>query len=262
MPVDARGGTEERRFEELRGGVALAELGGHGDGPYCARHGAGAALVILGTYIVDAGASVPYDPRFVFRPGRKNYEGYLKEHVAAARQSCARVAVSVVSVERSDSVDFLQAAQDAGADYASLCLYSTMEMFASKGVSSELCRPESFDRLSEWTSAIVGGVDIPTIFKMGISASTDPAGTVDTIADAGGPIVHVDVGHTSTGSSGLAWLGQLKGRCEFLIAGGGVRNVEGARRALTAGADAVAVATAAMKDPNLCGRIQLALRDR
>ena len=36
-------------FEDLGNGVVLAELGGHGDGPYCAKHGRGAALVILGT---------------------------------------------------------------------------------------------------------------------------------------------------------------------------------------------------------------------
>jgi hypothetical protein len=54
----------------LKNGVVLAELGGYGDGPYCARHGAGAALVMLGTYIVDAGSDVPYPSHFVFKPGR------------------------------------------------------------------------------------------------------------------------------------------------------------------------------------------------
>ena len=59
-------------LDRLRNGVVLAELGGYGDGPYCAKHGAGAALVMLGTYIVDDGENVPYDPRFVFKPGRRN----------------------------------------------------------------------------------------------------------------------------------------------------------------------------------------------
>ena len=71
-------------FENLRNAVVLAELGGYGDGPYCARHGAGAALVMLGTYIVDAGDSVPYHEDFVFKPGRSSYQAYLEHHVAAA----------------------------------------------------------------------------------------------------------------------------------------------------------------------------------
>lgn len=42
-------------YAELKNGVVLAELGGYGDGPYCAKHGAGTALVMMGTYIVDPG---------------------------------------------------------------------------------------------------------------------------------------------------------------------------------------------------------------
>lgn len=49
----------QRGFEDIRNGVVLAELGGYGNGPYCAKHGKGAALVMLGTYIIDPGDSVP-----------------------------------------------------------------------------------------------------------------------------------------------------------------------------------------------------------
>ena len=98
-------------ISQLKNGVVLAELGGYGDGPYCAEYGAGAALVMLGTYIVDAGDDVPYSPDFVFKPGRRNYADYLQHHVAAARQSGAAVGVSVVSVDLDDSIDFLVAAE-------------------------------------------------------------------------------------------------------------------------------------------------------
>ena len=249
------------QFDDLRGGVVLAELGGHGDGPYCAVHGAGAALVVLGTYIVDPGDSVPYAADFVFQPGRESYNAYLQEHVAAARHSEARVGVSVVSVELADSVDFVQAAQDAGADHASLCLHSVMEMFVSKGVSSALCWPENFGRLREWSRAVVESVAIPVIFKIGASAPTEPLGAVETISGAGGQIIHINIGDGSRSSRGLALLGELKGKCDLLIAGGGIQDVEGARRVLGVGADAIAIATAAMDDPTLCGRIQRQLRD-
>ncbi len=52
----------------------------------------------------------------------------------------------------------------------------------------------------------------------------------------------------------------LRGVCECLIVGGGIHDLAGARRVLGAGADAVAIGTAAMKQPALCGRIQRELR--
>ena len=119
-------------IDGLRNGIVLAELGGHGDGPYCAKYGAGAALVLLGTHIVDEGGSVPYPSHFVFKTGRESYASYLREHVAAARDSGAKVGVSVISVKLTDTVDFLQAAEEAGADYASLCAHSGMDIFISE----------------------------------------------------------------------------------------------------------------------------------
>ena len=250
----------QNEFEELQNGVVLAELGGHGDGPYCAKHGAGAALVMLGTYIVDAGDSVPYDPRFVFKPGRSSYATYLQEHVAAARSSGARVGVSVVSVRIADTVEFLNAAEEAGADYVSLCAHSTMEMFARVHVSAALCYRENWDRLSEWARAILEAVHIPVIFKVGAYDTPDTVGAVEVIGAVGVPIVHVNVENTDAGSEGLAMVTQLREMCSVLIASGGVHDIEGAQRTLEAGAGAVAIGTAAMEDPELCGRIQRLLR--
>jgi len=250
----------QNEFEELRNGVVLAELGGYGDGPYCAKHGAGAALVVLGTYIVDAGDSVPYDPRFVLEPGRSSYATYLQEHVAAARSSGAQIGVSVASVHISDTVEFLKAAEEAGADYVSLCAHSTMEMFVGAHVSAALCYRENWDRLREWTRAILEAVHIPVILKVGAYDTPDTVGAVAVIGAAGVPIVHVNAENTDAGSKGLAMVAQLRDTCPFLIASGGVHDIQGARRMLEAGADAVAIGTAAMKDPDLCGRIQHLLR--
>lgn len=247
-------------LEDLRNGVVLAELGGHGNGPYCAKHGAGAALVVLGTYIVDAGDSVPYPSHFVFKPGRASYASYLQEHVAAAQASGAKVGVSVISVKLSDSVDFLQAAEEAGADYASLCAYSDMDMFVNQGLGIALCHPENRNRLEEWAKAIAGAVRIPVIFKIGFEGLEETSDAMRTMASAGVPSVHMSIGDCDPDSAGLKALGQMATLCDFLIAGGGVRNISDARRLLDAGAGAVAIASAAMKDPTLCGRIQSQLR--
>jgi len=248
------------RFEDLRNGVVLAELGGYGDGPYCAKHGASAALVLMGTYIVDPGDSVPYPKSFVFKPGRANYASYLNEHVAAARAGGAKVGVSAISVKLEHAVDFLQAAQDAGADYASLCAYSVMEMFTRHGLGVELCRKENRSRLKEWSKGLASDLDIPVILKMGLSGQDETAGAIEAASGAGVPVFHVCFGGDCTTPLGLKTIAGLAGRCEFLIAGGGIASVESARKALDAGAGAVAIATAAMKDPSLCGRIQRELR--
>ena len=249
-------------FPDLQNGVVLAELGGRGDGPYCAEHGAGGALVMLGTYIVDASDNVDYPKHFVFKPGRSSYVEYLKQHVREARKSGAKVGVSVCCVEPQDNVDFLQAAKEAGADYASYCAHSVMEMFVSRNLSSKLCLREHWNALRKWATTMVTSLDIPLIFKIGVEGSAEEtSGAVEVMAEAGVPIVHINVEDCSSASPGLETLSALKGKCQFLIAGGGIKTAEDARRVLAAGADAVAIGTAAMHEPELIGRIQRELRN-
>ena len=52
----------------------------------------------------------------------------------------------------------------------------------------------------------------------------------------------------------------LRGFDMFLIIGGGIKTPQEACRVIEAGADAVAIGTAAMQDPGLCGRMQAAIR--
>ena len=249
-------------IQDLEEGVVLAELGGNGDGPYCAKHGANAALAMMGTYIVDPGDDVPYSENFVFKPNRSVYMPYLREHVAAGRAGGSRIGVSVATVQLSHTLDFLVAAEEAGADYVSLCAHSSMEMFLKEHLGEEMCRRENAELLKEWAVAILNVVTVPVIFKIGLTDPADTMGAVDVLAGVGIPVVHINLEETRSGSNGLHFLEQLTGRCQCLIAGGGIQNIDDARRVLDAGADAVAIGTAAMKDPGLCGSIQKALRHR
>jgi len=251
-----------KAIQDLEKGVVLAELGGHGDGPYCATHGANAALAMMGTYIVDPGDDVPYPEEFVFKPDRSVYMPYLREHVAAGHAGGSRIGVSVATVQLSHTLDFLVAAEEAGADYASLCAHSTMEMFVKERLGEQLCSRQNAKLLKEWATAILSAVAVPVIFKIGLTDPVDTIGAVDILADTGIPVVHINLGQTHSGSEGLHFLEQLTDRCQCLIAGGGIQNIDGARRVLEAGANAVAIGTAAMKDPGLCGSIQKALRCR
>ena len=247
---------------DLTNGVVLAELGGYGDGPYCAKHGADAALVMLGTYIVDSGNDVPYPEAFVFKPDRSSYMPYLLEHIAAARAGGSRVGVSVATVEISRTLEFLSAAEAGGADYASLCAHSSMEMFVREDLGERLCRRENAALLKEWASGILDRVSIPVIFKIGLTEPGETVDAVHTLASTGIPVVHINIRQSQPASKGLDVLGGLSGVCQCLIGGGGIQDIQGARRVLAAGADAIAIGTAAMKDPALCGHIQEILRER
>jgi len=247
-------------IQDLERGVVLAELGGYGDGPYCAKHGADAALAMMGTYIVDPGDAVPYPEAFVFKPDRSVYRPYLRDHVPAGQAGGLKIGVSVISVQLSHTLDFLAAAEEAGADFASLCAHSSMEMFVKERLGEELCRRENADLLKEWAAAILNTVSIPVIFKIRLVSPEDAMAAVDLLAELGIPVVHINLKETHAGSGGLDSLKQLSGRCRCLIAGGGIQTIEDARRVLDSGADAVAIGKTAMKDPGLCGAFQQALR--
>ena len=246
-------------FDDLQNGVVLAELGGYGDGPYCAKHGAGASLVIMGTYVIDSSDDVPYPPDFVFMPGRSNYIEYLRQHVESARGSGAKVGVSAISVELKDTVEFLAAAEEAGADYVSLCCHSVMEMFTSKGLGYKLYSPENRSKLETWVGEILDAVSVPLIFKLIAAGEHDIVDAVEILSGMGVPIIHA-AAHSTPGPGKLAILGELARRSRFLMGGGGVKDVKSARRILDAGAGAISVATAAMKDADLLGRLQSELR--
>ena len=250
-----------KAIQDLEGGVVLAELGGHGDGPYCATHGGNAALAMMGTYIVDPGDDVPYPKDFVLKPDRSVYIPYLQKHVAAGRVGGSMIGVSVATVELSHTLDFLAAAEEAGADFVSLCAHSTMEMFVKEHLGEEMCDRENAKLLREWATAILSAVTVPVIFKIGLTDPVDTIRAVDVLADAGIPVVHINLRETQSGSKGLDFLEKLHGRCQCLIAGGGIQNIDDARRVLGARANAVAIGTAAMNDPNLCGSIQKTLRN-
>ena len=247
-------------FKDSKNGIVLAEMGGVTDGSFCAVNGSGAALVMLGTYIVDPSDSVPYPEHFVFKPGRASYASYLKEHIKAAHYSRAKVGVSVISIDVNDTVDFLSTAQEAGADYASLCMYSRIDMFIKAGLGTALCRKENFSHLKQWVKILLDSIDIPVVFKMGVQPGIDVTEAVKVTADCGAQIVHVDVKGCGQGCSELEIIKKLAKNSSFLIAGGGVKDIDGARRFIEAGANAVAIAKAAIKDENICGKIQSLLR--
>ena len=99
----------------------------------------------------------------------------------------------------------------------------------------------------------------PFIAKIGVAGMPDTDEAVGEMVDAGVRIIHANVGDV-TAPRGQDVIRRLKRHGAFVIAGGGIRTAAEARAALGAGADAVAVATAAMDDAGLCERLQAELR--
>ncbi len=251
----------EKILKDLQDGVVLTELAGYTDGSFCASNGRGAPLVMMGTYIVDSSTSIDYPAGFIFKPGHKNYSVYLKENIQEAKTNGSRVGTSVVSVELSDTIDFMLASQDAGADLVSLCAHSTMEIFIKNDVSSALLLKKNWGELSKWIKSIIDVIKIPVIFKIGAFDNPDIFDAVRRIKDEGISMIHLNIESCIKGSKGTRFLKELDKKDLFLIAGGGIKDLKDALIVLKAGADAVSIGTAAIKDPDICGGIQKSLNN-
>jgi len=245
----------KNNIKELKNGVVLAELGGYSDGKFCAVHGRGSAMVMLGTFIISEG-KVDYPGDFVFKPGRDNYFPYLKCNIPEAGKSGASVGVSVVCVEDDDNVDFLLAAEEAGADYVSYCAHSTMRMFMETNTSSAMLLRNNWKHLERLTRKLLKRITVPIIFKIGAFDNEDITDSIGFLRGLGIDLFHINITSSPPDSKGIKFLDGLEKEGLFIIASGGITDINGARRILEQGADAVAIGNVAIGDPDICSDIQ------
>lgn len=248
-----------KAFEDLRNGVVLAELGGYGNGDFCLQYGRGAAIVIMGTYIIDSAKKIHYPQEFVLRPGGKNYQSYLNEHIKLAKKSGSKVAVSAIGSRVEDVIEFFVAAEAAGADFVSLCAHSAMEFFTKQGLGYKLCMPENHENLRMWLREILSATSKPLIFKPGSVWHDYIVESVRIAAEMGTPIVHANLG-LAFEPQAIETIKQLSGIFDFVIAGGGITGAQSARAVLNAGAGAVSVAKAAMQDQSFIQQLSNELK--
>ncbi len=250
----------KQSFEDLRNGVVLAELGGYGEGAFCAQYGKGAVIVFMGTYIIDSAENIHYPPAFVFKPGRKDYQAYLDKHIQEAKKSGAKIAVSAIGSEIRDVADFLAAAEKAGADFVSLCAHSAMEFFTRQGLGYKLCMPENRDNLKKWVSEILSATAKPFVLKPGSVWHDYIIESVHIAAELGAPVVHANLG-LAYEPQALETIRRLSQVFDFVIAGGGITGLDGARQVLNAGAGAVSVAKAAIQDQSFIEQLSRELKE-
>ncbi|MGA2916781.1 MAG: hypothetical protein ABSE89_12225 [Sedimentisphaerales bacterium] len=249
----------KQSFEDLRNGVVLSELGGYGNGTFCERYGKGAVIVIMGTYIIDSAKDIHYPPKFIFKPGKKNYHKYLDEQINEAKKSGAKVAVSAIGSEIRDVAEFLAAAEKAGADFVSLCAHSAMEFFTKQKLGYKLCMPENRDNLKKWISGILSATTKPLILKPGSVWHDYIIESVQIAAELGTPILHANLG-LAYEPQALETIRKLSQVFDFVIAGGGITGLDGARMVLNAGAGAVSVSKTAIQDQNFIRQLSRELK--
>ncbi|MBN1787155.1 MAG: hypothetical protein JW806_02035 [Sedimentisphaerales bacterium] len=246
-------------FDDLRNSVILSELGGYGNGIFCAQYAKGASVVMMGTYIIDSARNIHYPPEFIFRPGG-NYRSYFEAHIKEARLSGAKVAVSAIGSELKDVIDMLVTAEQCGADFISLCAHSAMELYTKQGLGYKLCMPENRDNLKRWISEILSATSKPLILKPGSVWHDYIVESVSIAAQSGTPIVHANLG-LAFEPEAIATIGELSQIFDFVIAGGGITGIDGAKEVLEAGAGAVSVAKAAIQDVHFIEQLGRELKE-
>jgi tRNA-dihydrouridine synthase len=252
----------DNSFEKVKNQLVLPELAGLADGPYAIKNGRGAALVMLGTYIISSEENVPYPKHFVFYPSSRIYRSYLKKHIALAGSAGSLVGVSAIGLNIDETVQFLQVSQEEGADFASLCVHSSMDMFNTAGLGRHMCHKENLSLLKSWTSALVENLDIPLIMKIYFENPKMTLPAIEVMTEEGAHAIHINIGSSGKDSQGLAYLSQVKERTSFLIAGGGIKTKEDVQRIFDAGAHSAAIGAEAMKDFNAIYTITSALSNR
>lgn len=248
-----------KKFNDLHKGVVLSELAGYTNGKFCAVNGKGSSLVMLGTYIIDDNDVVDYPPEFVFKPGSNNYYSYLLDNIAKAKESGAKVGVSAVSIKTEDSVEFLLSAQNAGADYASYCAHSTMEMFTENNTSSALLLRNNWRELEKMIRIILKNIEIPLIFKIGAFDNPDVIDAIELLRDEGISLIHINI-KSNPKNLGIDFLENFDKNNVVVIAGSGIRDFKSAERILKTGVSAIAIGAASIKNPNICGTLQNLIR--
>ena len=248
-----------KKFNELQKGVILSELAGYTNGRFCAVNGKGASLVMLGTYIIDDSDLVDYPQEFVFKSGPDNYYGYLVENIARAKESGAKVGVSAVSINMRDSLEFLLTAQKAGADFASYCAHSIMEMFINNNTSSALLLRKNWGELRNLIRNMLKYIEIPLIFKIGAFDNPDVIDAIELLRDEGISIIHINI-KSRPKNIGIDFLKELNKENMLIIAGSGVRDIKSAARILETGVNAISIGAASIKNPDICGNLQKLIR--
>ncbi|MEM1657865.1 MAG: tRNA-dihydrouridine synthase [Candidatus Jordarchaeales archaeon] len=249
----------------LKRKAILAAMAGICDGEFCFRAAkAGAGMVTLGGLNFDretvmAGKAVKLRGRTEFEVEVEEIEDFLIKEVRRALEGGAPVAVNARATSLEGIMFAGEVVSKSGAVALEIDAHCRQPEIMAVGAGQALLK--RLDELSEWITRLKDSFDIKVILKWRGNVVDDL--NVARIAEkAGVDAIHVDAMKEGVNCGDLDLIRKIsKSVNVFLIGNNSIRDVESAIEMIKAGADAVSIARAAMKDPTIVGRIALGIEE-
>jgi len=243
-------------LESIRGRYFLSAMMGTTTGAWAGTHCRGAAMAQLGVYILDAPGK--HEGPAWLDSREDVLEAYLRAEFAECRRLAAPGTVVCAnmflcaekSVESSARVF-----RKAGGDLYELNGHGGVAGARESGTGCYMFMPEHAEKLHRWVRMLAAtGIPLTVKAKSGVIADYVPH--LKRFEEAGVIAFHINVRDEQNRTQDLAALEAVRrGTRLFLMASGYVTDSASARRLFDAGADAVGVAEAAMKDPGIFGKV-------
>jgi imidazole glycerol phosphate synthase subunit HisF len=115
---------------------------------------------------------------------------------------------------------------------------------------------KNWDHLERLTGKLLKKLSVPLIFKIGAHDNEDILPAFIFLKELGIKIFHINITSCLQDSRGMKFLDSLDKEEIFIIAGGGISDINGVKRILEQGADAAAIGNAAIRDPDIIRKIQ------
>ena len=243
-------------LESIRGRYFLSAMMGTTTGAWAGTHCRGAAVAQLGVYILDA----PGDHEGPAWPDSREeaLEACLRGEFADCRRAAGPGTVVCANMflcaERSVESS-ARAFRKAGGDLYELNGHGGVAGGREGGTGCWMFMPEHAEKLHRWVGMLAStGVPLAVKARSGVIADYVPH--LERFEEAGVIAFHVNVRDEARHEQDLAVLESIRrGTRLFLMASGYVTDPASARRLFDAGADAVGVAEAAMKDPEVFRKV-------
>ncbi len=244
----------------MKGKLFLSSMMGITDGAFCASRSAGCAMVQLGAYLAEPGATagemgrdaasfLPADPEAC--------TSFLSKECTRARGSSnLTVCLNLATPRLEWALEAARCFHRAGGDLLELNAHGGYKRYLDQGKLRANVLPEHRDELVRWSEALCA-LEIPLIVK--VNAQHDrPEVCLALEALAHLPLwgVHINVRDPETETPDLAFVREARALVPGkLLVSGYVRSAADVRACLEAEADMVGIAAPAIDDAGYIGRI-------
>jgi tRNA-dihydrouridine synthase len=230
------------------------------DGAFCAQRSGGCAMIQLGAYLAEPGATAADkgDAAASFLPADAGAcEAFLRQECTDAKANGDVVTcMNLATPGLSWGIDAANAFCDAGGDLVELNAHGGYKRYLDQGKLMASVLPENRDELFRWVQGLAA-LEIPLIVKVnGQSPRQDVLHVLSEMSHSAAFGVHINVRDPAAQKPDVGLVAQARERYPgFLLVSGYVRSADDARAVFEAGADMVGIAAPAIKDAAYIQRI-------